>query len=108
MMVKLIGSFYITVNLHRKNYSKYIVHDIYKASAAFFTTTLLTQLCVMVGILLTLVSLHDDRRRLLDSTYLTRVNVLKFVNLFQSRNKIKLRHLCKLIKIIFSETRPPG
>ena len=26
------------------------------------------------------------RRRLLDSTYLTRVNVLKFANLFQSRN----------------------
>ena len=37
----------------------------------------------------------------LDSTYLTRVNVLKFANLFQSRNKIKLRHLCKFIKIIF-------
>ena len=53
-------------------------------------------------------SLHDDRRRLLDSTYLTRVNVLKFANLFQSRNKIKLRHLCKFIKIIFSKTRPPG
>ena len=46
-------------------------------------------------------SLHDDRRRLLDSTYLTRVNVLKFANLFQSRNKIKLRHLCKFIKIFF-------
>jgi hypothetical protein len=45
-------------------------------------------------------SLYDDRRRLLDSTYLTRVNVLKFANLFQSRNKIKLRHLCKFIKII--------
>jgi hypothetical protein len=43
-----------------------------------------------------------SRRRLLDSTYLTRVNVLKFANLFQSRNKIKLRHLCKFIKIIFS------
>jgi hypothetical protein len=42
-------------------------------------------------------SLHDDRRRLLDSTYLTRVNVLKFANLFQSRNKIKLRHLCKFM-----------
>jgi hypothetical protein len=53
-------------------------------------------------------SLHDDRRRLLDSTYLTRVNVLKFANLFQSRNKIKLRHLCKFIKIIFSKIRPPG
>ena len=26
-------------------------------------------------------ALHDDRRRLLDSTYLTRVNVLKFANL---------------------------
>jgi hypothetical protein len=39
---------------------------------------------------------------------LTRVNVLKFANLFQSRNKIKLRHLCKFIKIIFSKTRPPG
>jgi hypothetical protein len=49
-----------------------------------------------------------DRRRLLDSTYLTRVNVLKFANLFQSRNKIKLRHLCKFIKIISSKTRPPG
>jgi hypothetical protein len=46
-------------------------------------------------------SLHDDRQRLLDSTYLTRVNVLKFANLFQSRNKIKLRHLCKFIKIFF-------
>jgi hypothetical protein len=53
-------------------------------------------------------SLHDDRRRLLDSTYLTRVNVLKFANLFQSRNKIKLRHLCKFFKIIFSKTPPPG
>jgi hypothetical protein len=53
-------------------------------------------------------SLHDDRRRLLDSTYLTRVNVLNFANLFQSRNKIKLRPLCKFIKIIFSKTRPPG
>ena len=41
----------------------------------------------------------------LNSTYLTRVNVLKFANLFQSRNKIKLRHLCKFIKIIFSKTR---
>ena len=39
----------------------------------------------------------------LDSTYLTRVNVLKFANLFQSRNKIKLRHICKFIKIIFSK-----
>jgi hypothetical protein len=53
-------------------------------------------------------SLHHDRRRLLDSTYLIRVNVLKFANLFQSRNKIKLRHLCKFIRIIFSKTRPPG
>ena len=53
-------------------------------------------------------SLHDNRRRLLDSTYLTRVYVLKFANLFQSRNKIKLRHLCKFIKIIFSKARPPG
>jgi hypothetical protein len=35
-------------------------------------------------------SLHDDRRRLLDSTYLTRVNVLKFANLFQSRNFVKI------------------
>jgi hypothetical protein len=38
----------------------------------------------------------------------TRVYVLKFANLFQSRNKIKLRHLCKFIKIIFSKARPPG
>ena len=45
-------------------------------------------------------SLHDDRRRLLDSTFLTRVNVLKFANLFHSRNKINLRHLCKFVKII--------
>jgi hypothetical protein len=52
-------------------------------------------------------SLHDDRRRLLDSTYLTRVNVLKFANLFQSINKIKLRHICKFIKIICSKTRNP-
>ena len=48
-------------------------------------------------------SLHDDRRRLLDSTYLTRVNVLKFANLFQSRNKIKLRHLCKFINFFFQK-----
>lgn len=30
-------------------------------------------------------SLHDERRRLLDSTYLTRDNILKVANLFQSR-----------------------
>ena len=52
-------------------------------------------------------SLHNDRRRLFDSTYLTRVNIWKFANLFQSRNKIKLRHHCKFIKIILSKTRPP-
>jgi hypothetical protein len=61
---------------------------------------------LMFNLFICFPSLHDDRRRLLDSTYLTRVNVLKFANLFQSRNKIKLRHLCKFIKIIFSKTRP--
>jgi hypothetical protein len=58
-----------------------------------------------IGGVLQCPSHHDDRRRrLLNSTYLTRVNVSKFDNLFQSRNKIKIRHLCKFIKIIFSKT----
>ena len=35
--------------------------------------------------------------------YLTRVNVLKLANLFQSRNKIKLRHLCNLSKLFFQK-----
>ena len=52
--------------------------------------------------------LQNERKEILGSFYSKRVNVLKYKHLFQSRNRTKLKNLCRLIKIIFSKVCPPG
>ena len=53
-------------------------------------------------------SLNQERREFLGHFYMHRINVIKFCQLFQSKNKPKLRNLCKFIKVVLTKTCPPG
>ena len=52
-------------------------------------------------------SLLNDRKLLLGNYYCTRVNVIKFRDLFTKNDISILRKLCKFIKIINSKVCPP-
>ena len=53
-------------------------------------------------------ALRDERKECLDSYYLNRINILKFGQLFQLKNKSKLKKLCKLLRIINVRVSPLG
>jgi len=52
--------------------------------------------------------LVNHRKALFKPYYLYRVNILKFCELFQSKNAHTLKNLCKLIRKINCEVVPPG
>ena len=52
--------------------------------------------------------LVNDRKHFINSYFRSRINVVKFGQLFQSNNKTLLMNLCKFIKIINSKVCPPG
>jgi hypothetical protein len=53
-------------------------------------------------------SLVDIRKQFLNPYFIHRINILKFGKLFQSKQKSKLKNLCKFIRVINSKVVLPG